>query len=328
MHRPYDEYEDLFDPMKNDRQARRKRKPKAHHKPKKKQDAIIEEIADTTGIEAGFQPTYQPSLYEAEWLLSSLETFYNQQIITDILYVVKGGKEASVYCCEAHPSTGLDLIAAKVYRPKMFRSLSNDQMYQEGREIMQDNGKTMKGVDYRMMRAVKKKSGFGEKVVHQSWLMYEFTTMQTLYRMEAAVPQPIAAGENAVLMEYIGAEGTPAPTLNSVRIDREEAQPLFDEVMRNVDLMLSLGMIHGDLSAYNILYLDGEVVLIDFPQVTKLHTNSSAAFILNRDITRICEYFSGFGVDCDPDIITRDLWMKYVPDRSEEIKADLSRWEE
>ena len=328
MNRSYDEYEELFDPMKSDRQARRKRKPKAHHKPKKQQDSIIEEIADTTGVEAGFQPTYKPSIYEAEWLFSSLETFYTQQIITDILYAVKGGKEASVYCCEAHPSTGLDFIAAKVYRPKMFRSLSNDQMYREGREIMQENGKVMKDVDYRMVRAVKKKSGFGEKIMHQSWLMYEFTTMQTLYRMDAAVPQPIAAGENAVLMEYIGMDGVPAPTLSSVRISREEAQPLFDSVIYNIDLMLSLGVIHGDLSPYNILYMNGNITLIDFPQVTKLHSNSSAAFILHRDIKRICDYFSGFGVMCDPDEITRQLWLKYVPDRSEEVKADLSRWEE
>ncbi len=75
--------------------------------------------------------------------------------------------------------------------------------------------------------------------------------------------------------------------------------------------MLQQDLIHGDLSAYNILYWEGEVVLIDFPQVTDLHNNTNAYFILRRDLQRICEYFSGQGVDCDAADLMGEFWHEY-----------------
>ena len=78
-----------------------------------------------------------PARQERAWLLGYLEEFYKNQIITDILGKVRGGKEATVYCCAAHPSTGFELIAAKVYRPAMFRNLRNDAAYRQGREYRQ-----------------------------------------------------------------------------------------------------------------------------------------------------------------------------------------------
>ena len=76
-------------------------------------------------------------------------------------------------------------------------------------------------------------------------------------------------------------------------------------------LMLSMGIVHGDLSAYNILYWDGKITFIDFPQVSSVTSNPNAEFILKRDITRVCDYFSKQGVDCDADHITRHLWSTY-----------------
>jgi RIO kinase 1 len=106
---------------------------------------------------------------------------------------------------------------------------------------------------------------------------------------------------------------------------------LFQEVMRNVDLMLQHDLIHGDLSAYNILYWKrgespGEVTLIDFPQVVNLHTNDKAHFILQRDIQRTCQYFAQQGVQCDARAIMDGLWHHYVgePD-PEDLAADWSR---
>ncbi|MCA9903910.1 MAG: hypothetical protein KC547_08640, partial [Anaerolineae bacterium] len=102
----YDAYETAFDPMKTDRQARRKRKPRVKHQPKKSHEQIMENIADTQGLEGGFETTYVPGLFEEGWLLSSLRSFYDQALITDVLARVRGGKEANVYRCAAHPTTG------------------------------------------------------------------------------------------------------------------------------------------------------------------------------------------------------------------------------
>lgn len=323
---PYSDYEDLFDPMSNNRQARRKRNPKPNHEPKMAQAEIIEEIADARGLEGGFDITYQPSLYEEGWLLASIGTFFDLSYITDVLALVKGGKEASVYRCEAHPSTGTDLLAAKVYRPRMFRNLRNDAMYRQGREMLQADGKEVNPKDRRMMRAVDQKTGYGAMLQHTSWLMYEYTTLEKLHRLGASVPQTVAASENAILMGYMGDEHIAAPTLNTVRLGRDEANVLFEEVVHNIELLLSLGLVHGDLSAYNILYWDRGITLIDFPQVVDVDSNDNAYMILHRDVTRVCQYFSRQGVDCDTQDVTDYLWGRYVGNDDRGRMADASRF--
>ena len=308
----YELYEEKFDRLKNDRQARRQRKPQVKHVAKKSQREIVDNIADVEGVEGGFNTTYQPSKYEAGWLLAALQGFYDQALITDVLAQVKGGKEANVYRCEGDPSTNTKFLAAKVYRPRMFRSLSNDKMYREGRRILGADGNAVKATDNRIMRAVGKKTAFGAQIAHTSWLMYEYKTMEALYQLGANVPQPFAAGENAILMSYFGDAQMAAPTLSEIRLDRSEAEILFHKVLRNIELMLQHGMIHGDLSAYNILYWEGEIVLIDFPQVTNSESNSNAHFILRRDIERICDYFSRQGVKTDAYTVLDGLVQRYM----------------
>ncbi len=308
----YEIYEEQFNPLATDRQARRKRKPKVRHTPKKTSDAVIQEIADTVGLEAGFNPTYQPQLFEQGWLLDALRPFYEQALMTDVLAKVKGGKEATVYRCEANPDTGHQLLAAKVYRPRMFRNLRNDKLYREGRAILKENGKSIKTSDHRLQRALGKKTALGEQLAHTSWLMHEFTTLQRLYNTGAAVPQPIAVAENAILMGYCGDRHQAAHTLNEVRLEADEAAVLFNEALRNVELMLQHHLIHGDLSAYNILYWEGAITLIDFPQVTDARTNPNARSILERDIQRLCEYFAAQGAERDAAALTNALWARYV----------------
>ncbi len=320
-------YEELFSPLRTDRQARRRRKPKARHVPKKSRRQIIAEIADVTGLEGGFDTSYQPSRYEGEWLLSSLGPFYGQTLISDVLALVKGGKEANVYCCQADSSTGVALLAAKVYRPRKFRTLRNDAMYRRGREILTPDGRPAGRDADRIMRAIRNKTAYGAQAQHTSWLMHEYTSLEHLYRVGADVPRPVAAAENALLMSYHGDERMAAPTLNEVSLDPDEAGPLFGQVMRNVELMLRHGLIHGDLSAYNILYWAGEITVIDFPQVVNLRTNDDAYAILTRDIRRTCEYFGRQGVQCDPAAITDALWSRYYicGPSLDERKADFSR---
>lgn len=325
----YEQYESLFDPQHTDRQARRSRKPKVKHTPKKAEQEIIRELADVGALEgeSSFQTTYVPSRYEAGWLLKSLHDFYRQEFITDVLAQVRGGKEASVYRCAARPGHGVELLAAKVYRPRQFRQLRNDKMYREGRAVLTAGGEEIKENEQRVMRALGKKTAFGVQVEQTSWLMYEFTTLQTLHAVGAAVPKPYAVSENAILMGYIGDDDSAAPTLSTVALQSDEARELFAKTMQNVELMLTHHMIHGDLSAYNILYWEGDITLIDFPQVTNSQGNSQAYFILQRDIERVCAYFAAQGVQAahDPARIVSRLWKQYVEQNAQDKEADLSR---
>ncbi|HEX9441950.1 MAG TPA: RIO1 family regulatory kinase/ATPase [Roseiflexaceae bacterium] len=307
----YERYAERYDVWDIDRRARGGRQQPARPRARRSKSQIVAELAEPIGLEAGFVTTYQPARYEAEWLLTSLRTFYDEHLITDVLAQIKGGKEASVYRCAADPATGAPILAAKVYRPRMFRNLRNDHVYREGREILTADGRPVKKTDHRVMRAIGKKTAFGTQVQHTSWLMYEYTTMDQLYRAGAAVPLPVAAAENAILMGYYGDERRAAPTLNEVSLTPDVAAQLFQEVLRNVEVLLQHGLIHGDLSAYNILYWQGRIALIDFPQVVDLRANSKAAFILQRDISRVCEYFSKQGLRNDPAAITSELWDQY-----------------
>ncbi|MEN6480258.1 MAG: RIO1 family regulatory kinase/ATPase, partial [Anaerolineales bacterium] len=168
---------------------------------------------------------------------------------------------------------------------------------------------------------------FGESLIHTSWLMYEFTAMQTLFEAGADVPEPYAAEANAVLMAYLGDERSAAPTLNTVSLDRAEAQMLFERTLHNIELMLGLGLVHGDLSAYNILYWQGVPWIIDLPQVTLIEGNRRAHAILERDIERLCDYFRRQGVTCEAGAICDDLWYRYGQDRvwaASDLDLDLS----
>lgn len=321
----YERYEAEFDPQQTDRRARRARNPQKKHTPKKVVEQVVSEIADAAGLEGGFNPTYTPARYEEGWLLSSLERLYDQQLIADVMALVKGGKEANVYRCAAGPVIGATWAAAKVYRPRMFRQLRNDKRYREGRTILTAEGRPVKETDHRLMRAIGKKTAFGAEVSHTSWLMYEYTTLEKLHAAGAAVPKPYGVSGNAILMEYIGDEQLAAPLLSEVRLERHEAWPLFEELIRNIELMLSLGLVHGDLSAYNVLYWDGDITLIDFPQVTDARTNPNARAIFDRDVQRLCEYFARYGIQRNAGGLANALWGQFWRVAEADVLADLSR---
>ena len=266
---------------------------------------------DDLGQNVAYPMTYKPARFEEVWLRSSLRSFYEEELIVDVLAQIKGGKEANVYRCLAHPRTGAELLAVKVYRPRKFRNLANDRTYREGRQILIADGRPAKATDQRIMRALGKKTDYGVQVQHTSWLMHEYTTLKELHRDGAAVPEPVGANENAILMGYRGDRLQAAPALYQISLGRREAGSLFAEVLRNVDLLLQHGLVHGDLSAYNILYWDGAITLIDFPQVTVVHANRNAQAILQRDVRRVCEYFARQGVRRDPLTIAADLWDRY-----------------
>lgn len=255
--------------------------------------------------------TYQASRVERGWLIDSLGSFYDERWFDDVLQIVKGGKEASVYQCKGNATTGAAFVAAKVYRPRILRAIRNDSLYKEGRTLLDEDGLVVK--DHGKLKAVHKGSSFGKEVTHTSWIEHEVRTMQALHAAGLDVPQFYASNSNAILMAYIGDGESAAPALIDVRLDFSEARPLFQRVLHNLEEMLRLGIVHGDLSAYNILYWDGDITLIDFPQAVHPRQNRNAYTIFERDVTRVSEYFIRHGVKTDPQRLTAKLWSQRYP---------------
>lgn len=255
-------------------------------------------------------PTMTLTGREGEWVLEALGGFFQDRVLTDILYRVKGGKEATVFCCRAHPSTGFMLLAAKIFRPRMFRAMKNDAMYREGRTLLDEEGKSV--LESRQGRAIQKKTRFGKQLSEVSWHQHEYETLKLFHASGADVPQPFAQTSNTILMEYVGDAEHYAPTLQDVTLDLNEARSLFERIIRNIELFLSCHRIHADLSAYNILYRQGDIKIIDFPQTVDVMMNHNAYFLLSRDIDRICQYFAKQGVNTNPAQLTADLWSRYL----------------
>jgi len=256
----------------------------------------------------------------------SLEAFYYDDLITDVLRPIKPGKEATVYCCRAHPSTGANLLAAKVFRvwlepglkrehrtggdlladdrrsPQTRSSFRRRAIYEEGREI----------ADARLRRAFQNRSAMGRRLRFGGWVDREFTVLCRLFDAGADVPAPVARSGPAILMEYLGDEINPAPMLKHVSLEREQARTLFDVVLRNVELFLARDLVHADLSAFNVLYWDGKVKIIDFPQAVDAFDNPNAQSLLSRDIYNVCRYFARYGISADPSRLAEDLWQRFL----------------
>ena len=271
---------------------------------------------------ASFKFTYKAARFESWWLLDSLGDFYEHQWISDVLRRVKGGKEASVYQCRAGTAIPGDrLVAAKVYRPRMLRNLKNDAAYREGRTDLDAEGRQI--INDGDLHAMAKRTAYGEELRHTSWIAYEFDTLQALRAAGADVPEAYAMQKNAVLMGYIGDGLGCAPTLSEVSLDRAEAKSLFERVIRNIDILLNADRIHGDLSAYNILYWQGDITLIDFPQVVSVEGNRNAFKIFERDVSRICDYFAKQGYRVDARKLAAELWRSHGHKTRPEVDVSL-----
>lgn len=236
-----------------------------------------------------------------EPLHAALTPFFDDGLIYGSPIVVKSGKEATVYRCQATPSTGREFLAAKIYRPRQSRSFKNDAVYREGRVIL----------DTHAARAVKNKSRKGREIEFEMWLGHEYETLKALYAAGADVPKPHAHTGNALLLDYVGDGARVAPQLADVALSRAEADLLFDVILQNIELWLKHNQIHADLSAYNILYWEGRVTIIDFPQSVDPRFNPNARALLEHDITSLCDYFAEFGIQADAARIARQLWSRF-----------------
>ena len=242
-----------------------------------KEQALVEDDS----VKPKFNPAFLASRRDGPWILSSLAHFYEEDLITDVLHVARSGKEASVYCCAAHPATGAAYLAAKVYRPRMFRSLKNDAIYRQSRLQHDREGRIVRN----MRRFDTGNKGRALQV--KSWIEYEYETQRLLHESGADVPRPLSHIGNAMLMEYIGDVDDPAPLLKEMKLARDEARSLFDCILRNIALFLACNRIHGDLSEFNILYWQETVSIIDFAQAVDPRQNPAVFPLLLRDV-RAC----------------------------------------
>ncbi|MCC7021114.1 MAG: hypothetical protein IT332_15235 [Ardenticatenales bacterium] len=283
-------------------------------RPRPSDEVVFASLTDVNGAAFETAPmTYKPARFEEAWLNEALGGFFHAALLTDVLRLVKGGKEANVYLCAAHPNLGVDLVAAKVYRPRKFRNLRNDSLYRQGRSDLGADGKSLVR-DRRAQRAISRSTAVGMAMRFHSWLAHEVETLQRLSAAGCDVPQVFGSQGQTILLGYVGDAQDAAPTLSQVRLRRGEAEPLFDVVVRNIETMLALGVVHGDLSAYNVLYWQGAVTLIDFPQAVDPFENPAARRIFDRDVARVCQYFKAQGVAAagDAAALADALWARHV----------------
>jgi RIO kinase 1 len=237
---------------------------------------------------------------------SLLDAFVGDGSITDVLYVVRSGKEATVYCCRGAAEFGGGLVAAKVYRPLERRNFHNDAIYQPGHDA---------ALSRRDKLALYKKTRHGRNVQYGIWIHAEFQTLRTLYEAGADVPQVFAHSNGAILMEYFGDEDGAAPMLNRAVLPRENADKLLRGIIDNVTLWLANHVVHGDLSPYNLLCWDGRIVAIDFPQAVDARFNPNARSLLVRDLENVCAHFTKYGIRADANRIANALWTNYKAGR-------------
>ncbi len=237
--------------------------------------------------------------------VDALDPFVDEGWISEIVYQSKSGKEATVYCCRAgvaapHPG---ELLAAKVYRSLDKRSFRHAQIYQAGRVERAHNT--------RILRALRNNSVFGKSIQNAVWSGHEWETMMHLYEGGADVPEPLRNSENAILMPFIGDQNGPAPMLNDVSLSRDDVQRVVDVLLENVEIMLDLHRVHGDLSPYNVLYWEGRATIIDFPQAIDPRLNPAGLQLLQRDIDNVCRWAAKYNVHRDAARIGSDLWTRF-----------------
>src|SRR5258708_17267164 len=186
-----------------------------------------------------------------------LDAFIGDGSITDVLYVVRSGKEATVYCCRGAAASGGNLVAAKVYRPLERRNFHNDAIYQTGRDRV---------LSSRTKRALANKSRHGRDVQYGTWIHAEFQTMRMLHDAGADVPEVFSQSNGAILMEYFGDEEASAPMLSRVTLPRENADKFLRQIIDNVTLWLADHPVPGAMSPANLLVSGERIVRIRFPR--------------------------------------------------------------
>ena len=229
-----------------------------------------------------------------DWLVTS------QGAIDTDLGILKTGKEADVFLLERadplRPEQAV-VMAAKRYRSPEHRSFHRSAAYTEGRSMKRSRDE----------RAIKRKSTFGREVAAGEWAISEWSALVRCWRLGLPVPYPVQIDGTELLMEWITVAGETAPRLAQTRPGRELLTSYFDQLRDSLVTLTRAGLVHGDLSAYNILAAGDRLVIIDLPQVVDLVGNPAGFDFLLRDCTNVCDWFNRRGLEVDAQDLFGDL---------------------
>ena len=231
-----------------------------------------------------------------------LQALVAEGLVDEVIRQLMSGKEASVYLVRC----GDEIRCAKVYKDIKQRSFRNNSSYREGRKTKNS----------RQARAMEKGSRYGRQMQEEAWQSAE---VDALYRLAAAgvcVPKPFICHEGVLLMELVtDADGHPAPRLNDIELAADQALEFHALLLRQVVGMLCAGIIHGDLSEYNILVGSDGPVIIDLPQAVDAAGNSNAGAMLERDVANLASYFSRFVPELAASEYGKEIWRLYLAGR-------------
>jgi RIO kinase 1 len=219
-----------------------------------------------------------------DWVVTS------QGAVDTDLGILKTGKEADVFLVERadplDPGAGV-VMAAKRYRSTDHRNFHRSASYTEGRSMKRSRDE----------RALKRKSTFGRSVAAGEWAVSEWDALKRLWSLGLPVPYPVQIDGTEILMEWITVDGETAPRLGQTRPAPDLLGSYFDQLRDAMATMVQSGLVHGDLSAYNILAAGEHLVIIDLPQIVDLVGNAAGMDFLMRDCTNVCAWFRSRGLE-------------------------------
>lgn len=244
-----------------------------------------------------------------------LQPLVEDGLIDEVLRPLMSGKEAAVYVVRC----GDQLRCAKVYKEASKRSFRHAAEYQEGRKVRNS----------RDARAMAKGSKYGRREQEEAWQNAE---VAALYRLDSAgvrVPKPFDFLDGVLLMEMVaGADGDAAPRLNDVALSAEQAREYHAFMIRQVVLMLCAGLVHGDLSEFNVLLGPDGPVVIDLPQAVDAAGNNHAFTMLERDVANMNAYFGHFAPELLQCKHAKEMWALYEAGKLTPSSALTGEFEE
>ena len=227
------------------------------------------------------------------------EALVQNGLVDEVMTQLMSGKEAEVYVVRA----GEELRCAKVYKDVANRSFSKQTRYQEGRRTKNS----------RHARAMGKHTKFGRKEQEDAWQNAEVDALHRLAAAGVRVPKIFSYSDGVLLMELVVDEqGNSAPRLNDVKLTGEQAREYHGFMIRQIVLMLCDGLVHGDLSEYNVLVGGDGLVIIDLPQAMDAAGNNNAAATLMRDVANMTAYFGRSAPELLATDYGREIWKLYA----------------
>lgn len=227
-----------------------------------------------------------------------IQPLVDDGLVDEVIRPLMSGKEAAVYIVRC----GDEIRCAKVYKEADKRSFKQAVLYQEGRKVRNS----------RRARAMEKGSRFGREQQESAWQNAE---VDALYRLAAAgvrVPTPYGCFDGVLLMELVtDEEGAVAPRLNDVSMSAEQAEEDHAVVMEYVKRMLCAGLVHGDLSEFNVLVDDYGPVIIDLPQAVDAAANNNAFSMLRRDVINMTSYYGQYAPALLATRYAEEMWSLY-----------------